>query len=140
MTEKSVMSVQELARQMGISLPMAYELVKEPGFPTIHIIQMKKQDVEAINTMRLQGKSPAEIAWVLGISVNTVRSHIRRHPELEGGKPCKNCGRPISTLPGRKEKTVLLGSVLHDLVEQPPGTGSEESILSSHLHPLWKGV
>jgi endogenous inhibitor of DNA gyrase (YacG/DUF329 family) len=65
---------------------------------------MKKQDMETINTMRLQGKSPAEIAWALGISVNTVRSHIRRHPELEGGKPCKNCGRPISTLPGRKEK------------------------------------
>ena len=37
MTEKSVMSVQELARQMGISLPKAYELVKETGFPTIHI-------------------------------------------------------------------------------------------------------
>ena len=37
MTEKSVMSVQELARQMGISLPKAYELVKEPGFPTIRI-------------------------------------------------------------------------------------------------------
>ena len=37
MTEKSVMSVQELARQMGISQPKAYELVKEPGFPTIHI-------------------------------------------------------------------------------------------------------
>ena len=37
MTEKSVLSVQELAQQMGISLPKAYELVKEPGFPTIHI-------------------------------------------------------------------------------------------------------
>lgn len=37
MTEKSVMSVQELARQMGISLSKAYELVKEPGFPTIRI-------------------------------------------------------------------------------------------------------
>ena len=37
MTEKSVMSVQELAQQMGISLPKAYELVKEPGCPTIHI-------------------------------------------------------------------------------------------------------
>ena len=37
MTEKSVLSVQELARQMGISLPKAYELVKEPGFPTIRI-------------------------------------------------------------------------------------------------------
>ena len=37
MTEKSVLSVQELARQMGISLPKACELVKEPGFPTIRI-------------------------------------------------------------------------------------------------------
>ena len=37
MTEKSVMSVQELAQQMGISLPKAYELVKEPEFPKIHI-------------------------------------------------------------------------------------------------------
>lgn len=31
------MSVQELAAQMGISLPKAYELVKTPGFPTIRI-------------------------------------------------------------------------------------------------------
>ena len=37
MIEKSTMSVQELARQMGISLPKASELVKDPGFPTIRI-------------------------------------------------------------------------------------------------------
>ena len=37
MTEKSVLSVQELAQQMGISLPKAYELAKEPGFPMIRI-------------------------------------------------------------------------------------------------------
>jgi len=41
---------------------------------------------------------------------------------------------------GQKGKTVLFGSVPHDLVEQPPGTGSEESILSPHLQLLWKGV
>ena len=35
--EKSTMSVQDLARQMGISLPKAYELVKVPGFPIIRI-------------------------------------------------------------------------------------------------------
>ena len=35
--EKTTMSVQELASQMGISLPKAYELVKTPGFPTINI-------------------------------------------------------------------------------------------------------
>ena len=35
--EKTTMSVQELSAQMGISLPKAYEFVKEPGFPTIRI-------------------------------------------------------------------------------------------------------
>ena len=35
--EKTTMSVQELSAQMGISLPKAYKLVKEPGFPTIKV-------------------------------------------------------------------------------------------------------
>ncbi len=35
--EKTTMSVQELAAQKGISLPKAYELVKEPNFPTIRV-------------------------------------------------------------------------------------------------------
>ena len=34
---KKVMSVQELSVQMGISLPTAYELVKQPGFPRVHV-------------------------------------------------------------------------------------------------------
>ncbi len=35
--EKTIMSVQELSVQIGISLPKAYELVKTPGFPTVRI-------------------------------------------------------------------------------------------------------
>lgn len=35
--DKTTMSVQELAAEMGISLPKAYQLVKEPDFPTIRI-------------------------------------------------------------------------------------------------------
>ncbi len=35
--ERTTMSVQELSAQMGISLPKAYELVKNPGFPTLRI-------------------------------------------------------------------------------------------------------
>lgn len=31
--EKTTMNVQELASQMGISLPKAYKLVKTPGVP-----------------------------------------------------------------------------------------------------------
>ena len=35
--EKTTMSVQELSSMLGISLPKAYELVKQPGFPVIRI-------------------------------------------------------------------------------------------------------
>ena len=35
--EKATLSVQELAAQLGISLPKAYELVKRPGFPVLRI-------------------------------------------------------------------------------------------------------
>lgn len=34
---KYTLSVQELARELGISLPKAYELVKQPEFPTIKV-------------------------------------------------------------------------------------------------------
>ena len=35
--DKKIMSVQELSAQMGISLPKAYELVKQPGFPRVRV-------------------------------------------------------------------------------------------------------
>lgn len=35
--EKVTLSVQELAALLGISLPKAYELVKQPGFPVLKI-------------------------------------------------------------------------------------------------------
>lgn len=65
---------------------------------------MKKQEMDAIHEMRLQGKHAAEIGLALGISVNTVRSHIRRHPEIYGGMNCENCGKAITQAAGRKRK------------------------------------
>ena len=35
--DKETMSVQELSTRMGISLPKAYALTKEPDFPVIRI-------------------------------------------------------------------------------------------------------
>ena len=35
--EKTTISVQELAVQLGISIPKAYELTRTPGFPSIRI-------------------------------------------------------------------------------------------------------
>ena len=34
---KQTISVQELAADMGISLPKAYQLVKEPDFPVVKV-------------------------------------------------------------------------------------------------------
>ena len=59
MIEKSTMSVQELSRQMGISLPKAYELAKEPGFPTIRIGTRILIPVEGFQTW-LRTKSNSE--------------------------------------------------------------------------------
>lgn len=35
--EKATISVRQLAEQLGVSLPKAYELAKQPGFPSIRI-------------------------------------------------------------------------------------------------------
>ena len=35
--EKTTMSVRELAANLGISLPKAYELVKQPDFPVVRV-------------------------------------------------------------------------------------------------------
>ena len=35
--EKTTLSVQELAARLGISLPVAYDLVKRPDFPALRI-------------------------------------------------------------------------------------------------------
>ena len=65
---------------------------------------MRKQTLNAITQMRFEGMKPTAIANALGISVNTVKSHIRRHPELPNSVPCLNCGRPVQQTKGRKMK------------------------------------
>ena len=65
---------------------------------------MKKQDIKIINEMLQQGKNTTEISLVLGIPSSTIRAHIRRHPELYGGKPCRNCSKVMAQPVGRKVK------------------------------------
>lgn len=66
---------------------------------------MTKREIEVLNILRSKGKSAADIAIALQISVNTVRSYIRRHP-LEGAVRvgCRNCGKGIIQFSGRKAK------------------------------------
>lgn len=65
---------------------------------------MYKQQIDKLNNLRLQGYKPAFIATVLGLSVNTVKSHIRRHPTIPNTLFCQHCGKPVLQNKGRKEK------------------------------------
>lgn len=65
---------------------------------------MRLRHIHAINNMRLEGKTPIQMAELLGLPVNTIRSHIRRHPEIPGTIRCQNCGRAIPQAKGRRVK------------------------------------
>ncbi len=65
---------------------------------------MYKQQLDKLNNLRLQGYKPTFIAAVLGLSVNTVKSHIRRHPVIPNTLNCEHCGKPILQNEGRKAK------------------------------------
>lgn len=66
---------------------------------------MTKQESETLNLMRSHDKSAADIAIALGLSVNTVRSYIRRHPPKDAVQVgCRQCGKPVMQAKGRKAK------------------------------------
>ena len=66
---------------------------------------MTKYQIEVLNTMRGRGKSAMDIALTLQISVNTVRSYIRRHPLEDAVRvECRQCGKLILQVKGRKAK------------------------------------
>lgn len=66
---------------------------------------MTKQEIETLNLMRSHDKRAADIAIALGLSVNTVRSYIRRHPPKDAVQVgCRRCGKPVIQVKGRKAK------------------------------------
>lgn len=65
---------------------------------------MRKYIKSAIDDMRLKGMSSSAIASAVGLPVNTVKSHIYRHPEIPRIKLCAYCGRPMRQPKGRKQK------------------------------------
>lgn len=66
---------------------------------------MTKQEIATLNLMRSHDKSAADIAIALGLSVNTVRSYIRRHPPKDAVQVgCRQCGKPVLQVKGRKAK------------------------------------
>ena len=66
---------------------------------------MTKQEIETLNLMRSHDRSATDIAIALGLSVNTVRSYIRRHPPKDAVQVgCRQCGKPVMQAKGRKAK------------------------------------
>ena len=65
---------------------------------------MNRSVIRSIDNMRMQGITPTVIAGTLGVSVNTVKSHIRRHPEIPRTLRCLYCGTPVMQTEGRKAK------------------------------------
>lgn len=65
---------------------------------------MSKNDRKELERMRMDGYGPTRIATELGLSVNTVKSYIRRHPSLRNAVFCLQCGRAVKQTPGRKQK------------------------------------
>ena len=83
---------------------------------------MNNQQKVRIEKMRLEGAGYKKIAIDIGVSVNTVKSHCRRHglhgdslesmktrqkeELLKGAKfrKCRNCDTLVPQIPGRKAK------------------------------------
>ncbi|MDR1260537.1 MAG: RNA polymerase subunit sigma-70 [Oscillospiraceae bacterium] len=71
---------------------------------------MPRLQKDEIPRMRREGMSYAQIASVLGLSANTVKSYCQRN-DLggvaaigAGSGACAHCGKPVNQTVGRKEK------------------------------------
>lgn len=61
-----------------------------------------------IHKLRQEGMGYKKIAATLDLSVNSVKTHLRRHP-TDGGNTdvidyCERCGKPVTQVPHRKRK------------------------------------
>lgn len=72
---------------------------------------MESKTKESILQLRRQGEPIAEIAKLLSLSPNTVKSichrggvRAARATEPDSNR-CKNCGKPLVQIPGKKRKT-----------------------------------
>ena len=65
---------------------------------------MKFKTKMFIKSMREEGLNASQIAELLEMTVNTIRTHIRRHPEIDGARKCLFCGKWVVQTPGKKIK------------------------------------
>ena len=65
---------------------------------------MDNFECREIERMYRDGYGPTAISYELGISINTIKSYIRRHPSMKNASRCLYCGKVISQTKGRKVK------------------------------------
>lgn len=69
---------------------------------------MTDDEKNAVNGLAASGMGYKRIASLTGISGNTVRSHLRRHPvdavPVPAASACKHCGKAIGIVPKRKPR------------------------------------
>lgn len=65
---------------------------------------MTYKEINAINAWARLGWGYQRIAAQTGISANTVKSYLQRHPGESHLVLCQHCGTPVEQKPGRKEK------------------------------------
>ena len=70
---------------------------------------MTTQEIEKIKALQDKGYGYRKIATETGISINTVKSYIKRHPvnvvvEAAVVKYCLHCGKPLTRYFANKEK------------------------------------
>lgn len=65
---------------------------------------MTYNTINEINFLASAGVGYQRIAEQLGLSANTVKSHLQCHPPCIDKMICENCGQPVPQAPGRKMK------------------------------------
>ena len=65
---------------------------------------MDKFERRELERMYRDGYGPTAIADELGISINTIKSYVRRHPSMKNATHCLYCGKTFSQTKGRKVK------------------------------------
>lgn len=76
------------------------------GAPTERCTGMKQEDIDRIDDLRRESLGYKRIAAITGFSLDTIKSHCKRHPLTEIGSEvrCKLCGVLVEQTPLRKKK------------------------------------
>lgn len=71
-------------------------------------LDMTETEKLRIHKLRQEGLGYKKIAAALDLPVNSIKTYLRRHPNIEGAAAvpdfCEMCGKPIAQAPHRKRR------------------------------------